>query len=112
MLKLHRTLEATFPESFVQIGKYESKALDDHIHVDDTWVTFVFQEGAKNEHSTPGVLVEDVIKFSQGYIQNMNSSIHSPYNDKALAYLQQALDALDERTADRIKRNVEGTSND
>lgn len=112
MLKLHQTLKATYPDSFVQIAKHESKAEGGHIHVDDTWVTFVFQEGAAKEHSTPGVLVEDLIKFAKSYIHIMDSHIPCDENKRAMNHLQKALSELDDRTADRIKRNVEGTSND
>lgn len=110
MLKLHQTLEQAFPQEFLQVNKYESKT--EHIQITEADVTFTFQEGAAKEHSTPGILVEDLIKFATSYIKIMDSDKGCPENKEAIKALEEALYHLDQRTLDRIKRNVEGTSND
>jgi hypothetical protein len=56
-----------------------------------------------------GTTNEEVIRVLIDRIELLNAKASSPYNEKALAGLRLALEALEERTADRKKRGIEGT---
>lgn len=57
-----------------------------------------------------GAFVEDVIKAaSDRLVYYQNSRFACDYNARALAHLSLALSALNSRTAEREKRDVEGT---
>ena len=59
-----------------------------------------------------GAFVEDVIKAAVDRLQfYQDGKFASEYNKDALLHLQAALVCLHERTADREKRDVEGTLN-
>lgn len=57
-----------------------------------------------------GAFVEDVIAAAVDRIEfYQGSRFESDYNARALKHLQEALQALHQRTADREARDVEGT---
>lgn len=59
-----------------------------------------------------GTTNEAVIEVLIDRIQFLNKKHSSPFNEHALQHLQLALDALHRRTAERVKRGVEGTGKD
>lgn len=59
-----------------------------------------------------GAFVETVIAIAKSRLDYYQTSrFASEYNAKAIRHLEAALKALQERTADREARNVEGTHN-
>ena len=69
--------------------------------------------GRDAERKEPnGAFVEDVIKVATDRLEYyQNSKFNSTYNAEAINYLNLALKALNQRTIDREKRQVEGTHN-
>lgn len=57
-----------------------------------------------------GMTVEEVIKAAIKRLSLYNSEVPSRYNAMAIMNLNSALAELDARTADRITRGVEGTT--
>ena len=57
-----------------------------------------------------GMTVEEVIKAAIKRLSLYNSEVPSRYNAIAIMNLNSALAELDARTADRITRGVEGTT--
>lgn len=80
-----------------------------------TGINITWQDGPLarpgGTRATPnGAFVEGVIQAAIGRLQFFQESrFNSRYNTEAIAYLEEALGALDRRTADREKRGVEGT---
>lgn len=57
-----------------------------------------------------GAFVETVIAIAKSRLEYYQTSkFASEYNQRAIRHLEEALKALQERTADREARNVEGT---
>lgn len=67
--------------------------------------------GRGDERTEPnGAFVEDVIKAAIGRLEFYQSSeFKCDYNQRALEHLRNALQECNNRTADREKRDVEGT---
>ena len=57
-----------------------------------------------------GTTNEDVICVLIDRLNGLNEIMKSNYNDSALFHLKAALKSLEQRTLDRVSRNVEGTS--
>jgi len=56
-----------------------------------------------------GTTIEAVIEALMDRLQFLENQVTSPYNLRAMQSLTDARTALEERTADRVKREVEGT---
>lgn len=71
----------------------------------------VFQHGPVKEHGVNGVTEEDLLSIC---IHRLTCFQTGPYacdeNNRAITYLHAALASLHERTANRMMRKVEGTS--
>lgn len=67
-----------------------------------------FQRGPVNGKPN-GVTNENLLAILKHRLNYLNKQVQSEYNDKALFHITMALAALEQRTADRKKRNVEGT---
>lgn len=73
--------------------------------------TIDFQAGPVQEHGVNGVQIEDLISIAMHRLNCFQGGSHPhELNDRAVGYLKLALDALDQRTAERRARGVEGTS--
>lgn len=70
-----------------------------------------FQKGPRNEEgSTHGVLDQDLLEIVKDRLTGFQEGpFASEYNAKALYHLNKALEAMNQRVEDRIKRNVLGT---
>lgn len=75
------------------------------------WGSITFQDGPLAEHGANGTTNEDVI---EAIIERLEALNTPPYacreNSVAITHLQTALLWLKFRTDNRVKRNVEGTS--
>lgn len=65
----------------------------------------------EGEYIADGTTNEAVIEMLIDRIQGLNEKVPSEYNGRAVAHLQEALRELNERTADRNARGVEGDTN-
>jgi hypothetical protein len=57
-----------------------------------------------------GTSNEEVIRMLINRMMYLNEWVYDPYNSEVLIHLQNALNALHARTADRVARGVEGTA--
>lgn len=88
--------------------KYEIKKADS----DTVLATIQFQEGPrKEEDSISGILDGDLLEIVRDRMRNFQQGEFSnEYNRVALEHVERALDALNRRVEDRIRRNVLGTN--
>lgn len=71
-------------------------------------ISFKIQEGPVKEVGINGCQVDTMIETSAIIIQRLNDKFPCDENKQALTHLKMALDALETRKANRIKRGVEG----
>ena len=57
-----------------------------------------------------GTTTEEVIMILMDRLTFLNAKLPSVHNTRAIANLRRALDELHARTADRVRRQVEGTA--
>lgn len=112
MIKLHTTLENTFPTSYNKESKYISKALNGYITHDDATLSFKMQEGPIKEVGENGIQVNEVLQTMIGYLKVLDKEKTCEYNDKTIRFIAMAIEAQEARSRDRIDRGVEGTSNE
>ena len=112
MLKLHATLEKAFPTTYRRESKFISLAEKDYIEHDDATISFKLQEGAINEVGENGVQVIEMLHFIKTYVEVLDKEKQCPYNLTTIHAIHEAINAQNQRTADRINRGVEGTSKD
>ena len=63
-----------------------------------------FQEGPPSQQRGPnGVTVEDMINITIHRLNHLNDHVYSEHNVEAIAALNNALNALNNRTAERAK---------
>jgi hypothetical protein len=96
------------------IHEAEGKPTQGHLYVTTAGTdvqTTRFQMGPVKEHGVNGTTNEHLIAILIDRIGFLNTQFASPHNEKALGHLQMALAALEARTAERLARQVEGTSN-
>lgn len=75
------------------------------------YINLTFQDGPIQEQGVNGTTNEEVIYLLMERLESLNRPpFQSPYNTVALGSLQEALDALEARKAERQKRGVEGTN--
>ena len=109
-------LREKFPEKFNESGAMDyawfEKDIRPHnfiyVRHDKNSLSFTIQNGPIKEVGVTGCQVSTLVHAAHHIISKLNENYPSPYNDKALAGLKQAIDADRERTADREKRGVEG----
>lgn len=112
MLKLHKTLQETFPEKFKQVTKYLSATEDNYAVVNESTVSFTMQEGPIKEVGENGLQLTDLLCFCQEYLKILDKHHQCGENQRTLEAIQVAIRAQAERTIDRINRGVEGRSKD
>ncbi len=70
-----------------------------------------FQKGPVKENGVNGIFMEDLLQISAHRLECFQTGPFAcQANADALEHINQALAALNERTADRQQRNVEGTN--
>lgn len=70
-----------------------------------------FQEGPINENELNGIFMEDLINICIDRLEKFQDSIFNcSHNETAINLLKGAITALNQRTEERKKRQVEGTS--
>jgi hypothetical protein len=76
----------------------------------DQWI-INFQNGSVDEAGPNGVTHEALLAVLIDRLEGFQSGQYaSPFNEKALEHLRGALQALNDRTAERQLRGVEGTN--
>lgn len=57
----------------------------------------------------PGTTLEEVLAACNNRLRHLNGILASRYNEEAIIHISKAIQSLNERTQDRLHRNVEGT---
>jgi len=73
-------------------------------------ISFKIQDGPVKEHGVNGCQVDTMMHAAKEIISGLNNAFPSDHNERAIAHLQCAINALDDRKAEREKRGVEGYS--
>lgn len=68
-----------------------------------------FQNGPVKEVGVNGIINEALLAILKHRLTIINATIHSEDNIEAMTHIDQALEALERRTKNRIERGVEGT---
>lgn len=76
----------------------------------DNAITFKIQNGPIKENGINGCQVNTLIHTALMIVEGLNAKFPCEENEKVITSLKQALLFLDQRTADREKREVEGTN--
>lgn len=74
-------------------------------------ITFRIQNGPIKEAGINGCQVDTIIHAAKKILEGLDAKFPSEYNKLAINKLDMALSHLEQRTKDREKRGVEGTSN-
>lgn len=82
-------------------------AIDD----DNNIIAFKIQDGPIKEVGINGCQVDTLLHAALRIIVGLNEIFPCDSNKMAISNIEEALAHLNERTRDRIKRGVEGTSN-
>ena len=112
-------LREKYPEKFHESGQmnwewFEKEIRPNnfiYIRKDKNSISFTLQDGPIKEVGVNGCQVDTIIHAAKFIIEMFNDSCPCVQNDTAIYHLNKALDSLHERTVERMKRNVEGTSN-
>lgn len=67
-----------------------------------------FQKGSIKTNGRNGVMIEELLEIAYDRINSLNAKFQCEENEVALHHIIKALNALDNRTKDRIARKVEG----
>lgn len=75
------------------------------------FMTVVMQNGPIKEKGVNGVQIDNVLRFARDRLMEFNQPPYeNEHNARAVLAIDKALCSLSERTAEREKRGVEGTS--
>ncbi|MBC1523743.1 hypothetical protein HB884_05925 [Listeria booriae] len=74
-----------------------------------TFVQVKWQDGVISENGINGAQVNDVMEVALSRLQELNKQFPCRENSIAITKLEEAIMWQDKRTADRLKRGVEGT---
>lgn len=71
-------------------------------------ITFKIQDGVISENGINGIQAVDLIKFTLELIKSLNNDFSCRENSLTITKLEEAIQAQESRTTNRIFRNVEG----
>jgi len=80
------------------------------VHHGDNTISFRIQNGPIKENGVNGCQVDTMIAATKIILQGLNDKFPCIENEGAISHLGMALTCLEERTAHREARGVEGTS--
>jgi hypothetical protein len=71
-------------------------------------VSFTIQSDPIGEVGVNGCQALDMLKYVKCLFESLNDAFHSEYNVTTIAHIENAIQAQELRTQDRLKRGVEG----
>ncbi len=71
-------------------------------------VSFTIQSDPVSEVGINGCQALDMLKYVKCLFESLNEAFHSDYNVTTVAHIENAIQAQELRTKDRLKRGVEG----
>ncbi|TPR12274.1 hypothetical protein [Apilactobacillus timberlakei] len=75
----------------------------------EEYVNVKWQKGTVPEKGSNGAQIVDVLTVASGRLLQLDPDLSDKYNKETFDYIMKARDAQEARTADRVKRGVEGT---
>jgi len=81
----------------------------DFVKLENNNISFQIQDGVINEVGVNGIQASDLIRYSLELIKALNESFPCRENSITITKLEEAINAQNMRTIDRINRNVEGS---
>lgn len=106
--ELTRMNEDDLPLAELNEWVFDHPIMIDHF---ENEITFRIQNGPIKEHGVNGCQVDTIIETAKKILEGLDAKFPSEYNKLAINKLDMALSHLEQRTKDREKRGVEGTSN-
>lgn len=111
-------LKEQFPDKFNESGAMDYKWFETEIRPnnfiyvrhDKNSLSFTIQNGPVKEVGKNGCQVTDIIAVAKHIIEELNKNFPCRENAMTITKLDEALMWQEKRTKDRMKRNVEGTS--
>lgn len=100
--KYNEGLYPEIPHGFIQI-----KNIEDVKGVPPI-VSFTIQSDPIGEVGVNGCQALDILKYVKCLFESLNEAYHSHYNDTTIAHIENAIQAQNLRTEDRLRRGVEG----
>lgn len=99
-------------EDYQNLSPENQEALDgSSAHVIKPYINIKFQRGPIKEHGVNGTTMEAVLQVITDRLEGFQKGPFAcEENDRALAHIDSALEALRERTSKRLDRGVEGTN--
>ena len=107
--ELTRMTEDDLPLAELNEWVFDHQIMIDHF---ENEITFRIQNGPIKEAGINGCQVDTIIETAKKILEGLNAKFPSEYNKTAINNLDLAIKALQQRTKDREKRGVEGTSNE
>lgn len=112
-------LREKYPEKFNDSGAMDWQWFESEIRPnnfiylrhDKNSLSFTIQNGPVKENGVNGCQVDTLIHAAIQILGRLNDKFPCDENGDALLHLKRAIDYLDQRTRNREKRGVEGTSN-
>ena len=111
-------LRDRYPAKFNESGSMDYKWFEKDIRPnhfiylrhDVNSISFTIQNGPIKEVGVNGAQVDSLIHAAKAILEGLNKAVPASHTTKAIGHLNLALAALQKRTEDRNKRNVEGTN--
>lgn len=111
-------LREQFPEKFNESGSMDYKWFEKdvrphnfvYVRHDVNSISFTIQNGPVKENGVNGCQVDTLIEAAKTILVGLNAKFPCMENEKAIDNLFEALEWIEKRKADRIKRSVEGES--
>ena len=109
-------LRKRYPDKFNESGSMDYEWFEKEIRPtnfiyvrnDVNSLSFTLQNGPIKENGINGCQVDTIIESAKLILKGLNKNIPSIYTSSAILSLEEALDYLEQRTSDRIRRGVEG----
>lgn len=109
-------LREKYPERFTESGQMDWKWFETevrpnkfiYVRHDKNSISFTIQNGPIKENGVNGCQVLTLIQTAEKIIEELDNKFPCRENSKTLLHLRQAIEAQEERTANREKRGVEG----
>lgn len=83
----------------------------DFVKLENNNINFQIQDGLISEVGVNGIQASDLIRYSLELIKALNESFPCRENSITITKLEEAINAQNIRTIDRINRNVESSFN-
>lgn len=95
-----------------KVGHDDTVTNDTFIAIDHSWnsIGFCIQKGPIREVGVNGAQIQTMIEAAALILEKLNEKFPDENNVKTIEHLHAAIDFQKQRTAEREKRGVEGTS--